>query len=133
MTAENGAALQLGVRFEGEVQRDQILPDQRLGAIILVPIRPKCEKLPDGDDKKAKLAVTLSTLHTPSSYLTEAHASRGRARFFSALNELRTHSPHQRPTPYHPPDQLASPAARRPHPRDLQGLLGRRKPFLLSK
>jgi hypothetical protein len=41
MTAEYGAALQIGMRLEGGVQRRQILPDQGLGAIILMPIRPK--------------------------------------------------------------------------------------------
>jgi len=76
MTAGNGAAVPLGMGRKGSVQRDQILPDQRLGAVLLMPIRLKGEKLPDGDDKKAKLSVTLSRLlHTPSSYLTEAKAS----------------------------------------------------------
>jgi hypothetical protein len=59
---------------------------KRLDAIILVPIGPKREKLLDSDDKKARLSVKIAiALHTPSSYLPDAKASRGRTRFFIAL------------------------------------------------
>ena len=58
---------------------------KRLGAIILVPIRAKREKLLDPDDKKARLSVKIwIALHTPSSYLFDAKASRGRTRIFFA-------------------------------------------------
>jgi hypothetical protein len=59
------------------VQHRLILPDNRLGAVILVPIGPKREKLLDGDDKKARLSVTIRKLFfTPSSYRIDADASR---------------------------------------------------------
>ena len=48
-----------------------------------MPILAKGEELLDSDDKKAKRAVILSIVSdTPSSYLSEAHASIGRTRFF---------------------------------------------------
>jgi len=53
--------------------------------MILVPIRPKREKLLDADDKKARFSVKIwIVLHTPSSYLLDAKASRGRTRIFFA-------------------------------------------------
>ncbi len=54
------------------------------GAVILVPICTKREKLLDVDDKKARLVVTISndSSCTPSSYLLDAIASRGRTTFF---------------------------------------------------
>lgn len=76
VNAGSDATLQFAMGLEGRVQRDQILPDQGPGAVVLVPIRPKREELADGDDKKAKFAVTIPRLlHTTSSYLTEAIAS----------------------------------------------------------
>jgi len=81
--AVSNAAEKLGVGLQNRVQRRLILPDKRLGAVILVPIRAKREKLLDGYSKKAKLSVTmLIVLFTPSSYLLDANASRGRTRFF---------------------------------------------------
>ena len=69
--------------LQDRVQRGLILPDKRPGAIVLMPIRAKREKPLDGYGKKAKLSVIMSiALHTPSSYLFDANASRGRARFF---------------------------------------------------
>ena len=86
VNAGNDTTLQLGMRLDSRVQRHQILLDHRPGAIVLMPSRPKREELPDGDDKKAKFSATIPmSLHTPSSYLTEASASRGRTRFFSAI------------------------------------------------
>ena len=53
-----------------------------------MPIRPKREQFPDGDDKKAKFSVRIPILFfTPSSYLNEANASRGRTRFFYTLGQ----------------------------------------------
>jgi len=77
------APLKLGMRLQDRVQHGLILPDKRPGAIELMPIRAKREKLLDGDGKKARLSAILSiVLYTPSSYLFDANASRGRARFF---------------------------------------------------
>jgi hypothetical protein len=131
--AGNDAILQLGMGFDGTVQRDQILLNHRPGAIVLMPIRPKREELPDGDNKKAKLSVTIPmSLHTPSSYLTEAHASRGRARFFCARKAARANRRNQRPRPHRPPSSVLQPQRRRA-PGDLKRLLGKRNPLLLSK
>jgi hypothetical protein len=77
------AAPKFGMGLHNRVQRGLIVPDQRPGAIVLMPIYAKREKLPDGDGKKASLSTILSNdLCTPSSYRPEANASRGRARFF---------------------------------------------------
>ena len=134
VNAGNDASLQFGMRLDGTVQRHQILLDQRPGAIVLMPIRPKREELADGDDKKAKFSATIPmTLCTPSSYLTEANASPGRARFFCALQKARAHSRNQRPNPHRPPSQFCSPAATLPHSRRAQTTTWKKKPLLLPK
>ncbi len=77
------APLKLGMRLQDRVQHGLILPDKRPGAIELMPIHAKREKLLDGDGKKARLSAILSiVVDTPSSYLFDANASRGRARIF---------------------------------------------------
>jgi hypothetical protein len=77
------APLKLGMRLQDRVQQSLILPNKRPGAIELMPINAKREKLLDGDGKKAKLSTIIPiVLHTPSSYPFDAIASRGRARFF---------------------------------------------------
>ena len=80
--AGNGAAEKLRMSLQNRVQRRLILPDNRLGAVVLVPIRAKREKLLDGYGKKARLSVMILIVDTPSSYLLDANASRGRARIF---------------------------------------------------
>ena len=81
--AVNGARLELRMGLEDGIQRALIFLEQRLRTSVLMPILAKREALLDGDDKKAKRAAILSTVSdTPSSYLSEAHASRGRTRFF---------------------------------------------------
>ena len=77
------APLKLGMGLQHRVQHGLIVLDKRPGAIELMPICAKREKLLDGDGKKARLSAILSiVVDTPSSYLFEANASRGRARFF---------------------------------------------------
>lgn len=74
--ATNHTTLQFRMALQHGVQGQQIQPDQRPGAVVLVPIFPGSEELPDRDDKKARFRVTLEKMFfTPSSYLTEAHAS----------------------------------------------------------
>jgi hypothetical protein len=81
--AVGNAAPKLGMGLQHRVQHGLILPDKRPGAIELMPIRAKREKLLDGDGKKARLSAILSiVVDTPSSYLFDANASRGRTRFF---------------------------------------------------
>lgn len=66
--AVNDATLQFGMALQHGVQGQQILPDQRPGAVVLMPIFPESEELPDGDDKKARLWVRLEKIFcTPSS------------------------------------------------------------------
>jgi hypothetical protein len=54
-------APQLRIELEHRVERRLILPDQRLGAIVPVPIRAKREKLLDPDGKKARLSLECET------------------------------------------------------------------------
>ena len=77
------AAVKLGMELQHRVQRGLILPDERLGTIVLMPIRVNREKLLDGYGKKARLSFIIwIVLCTPSSYFIDAKASRGRPRFF---------------------------------------------------
>jgi hypothetical protein len=81
--AGSDAPAQFGMGLQDRVQRGLILPDKRPGAVVLMPICAKREKLLDGYGKKARLSTIISiVLYTPSSYLLDANASRGRARFF---------------------------------------------------
>ena len=74
--AANDATLQFRMALQHGLQGQQILPDQRPGAVVLVPIFSESAELSDGDNKKARLWVTLEKMFfTPSSYLTEANAS----------------------------------------------------------
>jgi hypothetical protein len=81
--AMSHARLQLRMRLQNGIQRRLVAEHQRSGRIVLVPIRPERESLLDGDDKKARFSVTIAILCTTSSYLIDAQASRGGARFFS--------------------------------------------------
>ena len=97
--AGNDAPPKLGMGLQDRVQRGLILPDKRPGAIVPMPIRAKREKLLDGYGKKARLSAIISiVLYTPSSYLFDANASRGRARFFvrhgrGSARTVRTNDP----------------------------------------
>ena len=66
--AANHATLQFGMALQHGFQGQQILPDQRPGAVVLVPIFSESAELSDGDNKKARLWVTLEKMFfTPSS------------------------------------------------------------------
>jgi hypothetical protein len=83
LRAGSNAPEKLRMALQDRVQRCLILPDKRPGAIVLMPICANREKPLDGYGKKARLSTIISTvLYTPSSYLFDANASRGRARFF---------------------------------------------------
>jgi hypothetical protein len=119
VSAEGHAAPQPRMGRQNRVQRDLILPDKWPGAIEFMPIRPKRENFLDGDDKKARLSViTRSLFFTPSSYLLDAKAPRGRARFFCAITKIRDAAigpidPLQNASPTRPPYR-ANPASLRP-------------------
>ena len=84
--AAHEATPQLGMGLQDRVQSGLIVTDQRVGAIVPVPVVAKRENFPDCDDKKPRLSLTMrSVLVTPSSYRLDAKASRGRARFFCGL------------------------------------------------
>ena len=80
--AVSNTVAKLGMGLQNRIQRRLILPNKRFGAVVLVPIRAKREKLLDGYGKKARFSVMMLIVDTPSSYLLNANASRGRARFF---------------------------------------------------
>jgi hypothetical protein len=94
LNAGNDATPQLRMGLQDRVQSGLILTDKRTGAIVLVPVIAKRENFLDCYDKKARFSlIMLSVLHTPSSYLLDAKASRGRARLFYACIETpRQHS-----------------------------------------
>lgn len=97
--AANDAPAKLGTGLQDRVQRGLILLDKRPGAVALMPICANREKPLDGYGKKARLSTIISTvLYTPSSYLFDAKASRGRARLFvrygrGSSRTVRTNSP----------------------------------------
>lgn len=107
--AGNDAPVKLRMGLQDRVQHRLILPDKRPGPIVPVPIRTKREKLLDGYGKKARLSVILSiVVRTPSSYLFDANASRGRARSFvrdglGIAETVRTDSPSPIAHPGHSP------------------------------
>ena len=135
VSARNDAPLQFGMGPEDGVQRDQILSNQRPGAVVLVPICPEREELPGGDDKKAKLWVTMEMFsHTPSSYLTEADASRGRARFFCVTKTDAGKQPEPSPQSGSTAQPIPSLRCRRLAVPEIHNrLLGKKKPLPLSK
>jgi hypothetical protein len=75
------------------VQGQLILTNERLGAVVLVPILAKSKNFRDGYSKRDRLSVKmLIVLGMSSSYSLDANASRGRARIFHAF----TPKPRQR-------------------------------------
>ena len=105
--AGNSAPAKLGMGLQDRVQRGLILPDKRPGTIVPVPIRTKREKPLDGYGKKARpSAILFIVLYTPSSYLFDANASRGRARVFlrhgrGSTRTARTNDPLRTVLPSH--------------------------------
>ena len=59
MNAVRHTGLELGMGPQDRIERKLILRDERLGAIVLMPIWPTREKLLDGYDKKARLSVMI--------------------------------------------------------------------------
>jgi hypothetical protein len=133
VNAGHHAASQFRMGLQHRVQGGLILPDERVSAVVLVPIGAKREKLLDADGKKARLSVRIAIeLSTPPSYLIEANASRRRAGIFVALhakmptsNRLKRYAVRHLPTRHALPLRLCF---TKPIPRSL---LERRKPLLL--
>ena len=85
MAAANGAVPKVRMVLQYRVQSDLILTNKRVGAIVLVPILRKGENLLEAYDEKPRFSVMMRSLDTPSSYLLDAKASRGRTRFFYSI------------------------------------------------
>jgi hypothetical protein len=59
MNAVSHTASEVGMGLQDRVERQLILPDERFGAVLPMPIWPIREKLLDGYDKKARLSVMI--------------------------------------------------------------------------
>jgi len=93
MAAVDRTACQTGMIAQDGIQRELILTNKRISAVVPVPIRPKRKEFPHGYDKNARFSVKmLSVLCIASSYSLDANASRRRAGIFHAF----TPNPEQR-------------------------------------
>jgi hypothetical protein len=91
VAATHRAVLQIRTLPQRGVQRDLILTNERLGAIVLVPILAKSKNFRDGYSKIIRFSVKMSIVSCiSSSYSLDANASRGRAGIFYALAETTT-------------------------------------------
>jgi hypothetical protein len=109
LAAEYRAVPQRRTLPQDGVQGELILTNERLGAVVLVPILAKSKNFRDGYRKSDRLSVKiLIVLCISSSYSLDANASRGRARIFHAPQQgIRASDPHKRSTPQSPPDPAA--------------------------
>jgi hypothetical protein len=85
MTTGNGAALEVRMVSQNRVQSDLILTNKRVSAVLPVPVLRKNKNLLEGYGEKARFSVMMLNVLTPSSYLLDVKASRGRTRFFYGL------------------------------------------------
>jgi hypothetical protein len=85
VAAAHRAVPQIRAIPQDGIQRDLILTNERLGAIVLLPILAKSKNFRDGYSKITKFSVKmLIVCCISSSYPLDANASRGRARIFYA-------------------------------------------------
>jgi hypothetical protein len=83
MAAVDGTACQIGMIAQDGIQRQLILTNKRASAVVLMPIRAKRKKFPDGYDKNARFSVKMLIVFCmSSSYPLDAKSSSGRARIF---------------------------------------------------
>ena len=83
VAARDGALHQVRTGPQEAIQRALVLTNDRLDAVVLVPILAEREKFRDGYNKTARVSVIMSVLLCiSSSYSLGAEASRGRARIF---------------------------------------------------
>jgi hypothetical protein len=85
MAAGNGAALEVPMVSQDRVQSNLILTNKRVSAVVSVPILRKDKNSLDGYYEKARFSVMLRNVFTPSSYLLDVKASRGKTRIFYGL------------------------------------------------
>ena len=131
VTAAYRAVPQRRMLPQDGVQGQLILTNERLGAVVLVPILAKSKNFRDGYSKRDRLSVKmLIVLCISSSYSLDANASRGRARIFCAI-EPSTHAtdPHKRSiTTSHPdPAGLNNPHTSPDCPNFTKPLLGKKE------
>ena len=71
VTAAYGAVLQIGTIAQNGIQRQLILTNKRVGAVILVPVLAKRKNFRDGYGKNARFSVRMWIVWTmsPSYYL----------------------------------------------------------------
>jgi hypothetical protein len=85
LAAEYCAVPQCRTLPQDGVQRELILTNERLDAVVLVPILAKSKNFRDSYSKRDKPSVKmLIGFRISSSYSLDANASRGRARIFHA-------------------------------------------------
>jgi hypothetical protein len=86
VAAVHRAGHKIGMIPQDRIERQLILTNKRISAVVLVPIFAKRENFRDGYKKIARLSVKMLICFCMSlSYLLDAKASRGRAGIFYAL------------------------------------------------
>jgi hypothetical protein len=81
--ARRDTAAKFRMRGHNRVQSFLVLPNKRLGTIVLMPVVAKIKNFRDSYDKRARFSVKILIERCISlSYLFAATASRGRARIF---------------------------------------------------
>jgi hypothetical protein len=77
------AILKMGMFGQGGVQGPLILLNERLSAVVLMPVLAKGENFRQGYQKSARFSAMIERLLCiSSSYFLDAKASSGRARIF---------------------------------------------------
>ena len=113
LAAAHRAVPQRRTRPQDGIQGQLILTNERLSAVVLVPILAKSKNFRDGYRKSDRLSVKMLIVSCmSSSYSLDANASRGRARIFHApQQEFRASDPHKRSARQSSPDptDLTSP------------------------
>jgi hypothetical protein len=93
LAAVDRTACQTGMIAQDGIQRELILMNKRIDAVVLMPILAKRKEFPDGYDKNARFSdKMLIVLDTSSSYSLDANAARWRTKIFPTF----TPNPEQR-------------------------------------
>ena len=93
VAAVDRTACQTRMIAQDGIQRQLILTNERIGAVVLMPIRAKRKEFPDGYDKNARFSVKMLIVFCmSSSYPLDAKSSSGGTRIFHAW----TRNPEQR-------------------------------------
>jgi hypothetical protein len=102
--AADRTACQTRMFAQNGIQRQLILTNKRIGAVVQMPLFGIREEFPDGYDKNARFSVRILMVSSMSpSYSLDAQASSGRAGIFLRSAQLSTDPSKQR---IHPPRPL---------------------------